>query len=154
MAFVIGFIVLEISELRRQGCFIYFSKWWNVVDTLILATFFVSYVVWAIGWILHGEWKPRSGWFISGDILYACASVMAYFHLLHVFQVNSTLGPLQLSLYKMLKDVLKFLLIFVLLYAAFSTGLVKIYTYYAASQNKIRNENDGHYNDSSHPYAK
>ena len=143
---------MEVVEWLRQGCSIYFSKWWNVADTIILLTFVCSYSVWFIAWLLNGGWKPRSGWFISGDILYACASVMAYFHLLHVFQVNSTLGPLQLSLYKMLKDVVKFLLIFALIYAAFSTGLVKIYTYYVASQNKLRNENDSHY-DSSHPYS-
>ena len=99
MTFIIGFIVLEIAESWRQGCFVYFSKWWNVVDTFILVTFFVSYLVWAIGCFLYREWKPRNRWFISGDILYACASVMAYFHLLHVFQVNSTLGPLQLYPY-------------------------------------------------------
>ena len=99
------------------------------------------------------QWKPRSRAFIAADKLYASASVLAYFHLAHVFQVNSTLGPLQLSLYKMLKDVLKFFLIFLLLYIAFFTGTIKIYTYYIAAQNKLRSQNETQY-DISHPFEK
>ena len=76
--------------------------------------------------------------FIYADGIYASACVVAYFHLAHFFQVNSTLGPLQLSLYKMLRDVLKFLAIFLLLYFAFATGVAKIYSYYVASQIELQ----------------
>ena len=154
LAFVLGFFVVELLEVYRQGLVIYYSKWWNVVDTLIIVTFIVAYVLWLIAWGANdNQWKPRSPEFIWADMIYASASVMAFFHLAHVFQVNSTLGPLQLSLYKMLKDVLKFLLIFLLLYFAFFTGMTKIYTYYVAAQNKLRKQNEVHY-DISHPYEK
>ena len=88
------------------------------------------------------------------DTIYASATVMAFFHLAHVFQVNSVLGPLQLSLYKMLKDVLKFLAVFLLLYIAFATGVAKIYSYYVASQIKLGEMNDSRGFKQSHPYGK
>ena len=138
MHFVLGLLIQEIVEAWRQGAFIYFSKWWNVVDTVIILTFIGAYGLWLIAWGVYGEWKPEKKVFIYADGIYASACVVAYFHLAHFFQVNSTLGPLQLSLYKMLRDVLKFLAIFLLLYFAFSTGVAKIYSYYVASQIELQ----------------
>ena len=86
------------------------------------------------------------------DVLYASATVLAFFHLSHAFQVSSTLGPLQLSLYRMLKDVAKFLFIFLMLFIAFATGLIKIYSYYVVSQVKLREEGESQFQD-FHPYA-
>ncbi|KAL9988580.1 hypothetical protein ACROYT_G003039 [Oculina patagonica] len=154
VVFVAGLIMQEFWEVRKQGIRLYFSKWWNVVDALTLITFFVSYVVWCVPWwFIYGEWQPRSNIFIIADVLYASATVMAYFHLAHFFQVNSTLGPLQLSLYRMLKDVLKFLLVFFMLYFAFASGVVKVYSYYVAAQIKIGDQNNSSHYQDSHPYA-
>ena len=124
LAFVVGLWVQEAMEAYRQGASIYFSKWWNVVDTLIVLTFPLAYIVWFNARIQFKQWKPRETAFIAADAIYSTASVLAYFHLAHIFQVNSVLGPLQLSLYRMLKDVLKFLVIFFLLYIAFATGVI------------------------------
>ena len=155
LAFVVGLFLQEALEATRQGFVNYFSKWWNVVDTLIVFTFLLSYTVWLSAWGYYGrEWKPRKYAFVVADTIYASATVMAFFHLAHVFQVNSVLGPLQLSLYKMLKDVLKFLAIFLLLYIAFATGVAKIYSYYVASQIKLGELNDSQGYEASHPYGK
>ena len=153
LLFVVGQFLQVAFKSRRQGFLNYTSKWWNVVDTLIVLTFLLSYTVWLSAWGYYGEWKPKKSAFIVADVFYASATVMAFFHLAHVFQINSVLGPLQLSLYKMLKDVLKFLVIFLLLYIAFVTGLAKIYTYYVASQIKLRELDDSHDYNTSHPYA-
>ena len=154
LVFVVGLFLQEALEASRQGLLNYFSKWWNVVDTLIVFTFLLSYAVWLCAWGYYGEWKPRKSAFIVADTFYASAAVMAFFHLAHVFQVNSVLGPLQLSLYKMLKDVLKFLAVFLLLYIAFATGVAKIYSYYVASQIKLGELNDSRGYKPSHPYGK
>ena len=153
-AFVVGLFLQEASEASRQGFFNYISKWWNIIDTFIVLLFLLAYTVWLSAWGYYGEWKPRKSAFIVSDTIYASATVMAFFHLTHVFQVNSVLGPLQLSLYKMLKDVLKFLSIFLLLYIAFASGVAKIYSYYVASQIKLRKLNDSHGYKASHPYDK
>ena len=141
LAFVVGLLVQEAMEAYRQGASIYFSKWWNVVDTLIVLTFPLAYIVWFTAWFrCGGVWKPRETAFIVADAIYSTASVLAYFHLAHIFQVNSVLGPLQLSLYRMLKDVLKFLAIFFLLYIAFATGVINTYSYYVVSQKQLKDD--------------
>ena len=69
---------------------------------------------------------------------------------LFVWQVDSVLGPLQLSLYKMLGDVWKFLLLFLVLHLSFSTGLTKMYSYYVASQVELHRQNMTHYEKTHH----
>lgn len=154
LAFVLGLLLQECLEAHRQGFYIYISKWWNVVDTLIIVTFLTSYAVWLLAWTYyHRIWMPRESAFVVADVLYASAIVVAYFHLTHIFQVDSVLGPLQLSLYKMLKDVRRFLLIFLVLYISFVTGVVKVYSYYVASQTKLQKMNASYFEE-SHPYTK
>lgn len=151
---MLGLLLQESLEARRQGFYVYMSKWWNVVDTLIIFTFLVAYAVWLLAWMYYGKlWKPRKSAFIVANVLYASATVVAYFHLTHIFQVDSVLGPLQLSLYKMLKDVCRFLFIFLVLFISFVTGVVKVYSYYVASQIKLRKQNHTSYEE-SHSYAK
>ena len=153
LSFVLGLLLQEFLEAQRQGFYVYMSKWWNVVDTLIIVTFLASYAVWLLSWFYYGKWKPRKAAFIVADVLYASATVIAYFHLTHIFQVDSVLGPLQLSLYKMLKDVRRFFVIFLLLYVSFVNGIVKVYSYYIASQIELRRRNITNYEE-SHSYAK
>ncbi|KAJ7377775.1 Short transient receptor putative channel 4 [Desmophyllum pertusum] len=152
LSFVLGLLLQEFQEAQRQGFYVYMSKWWNVVDTLIIVTFLASYAVWLLSWFHYGKWKPRKAAFIVADVLYASATVIAYFHLTHIFQVDSVLGPLQLSLYKMLKDVRRFFVIFLLLYVSFVNGIVKVYSYYIASQIELRRRNITNYEE-SHSYA-
>ena len=152
--FVIGLLIQEFMEACKQGPFIYFSKWWNVVDTVIILTFIVAFLMWKSARFVYGEWRPEKKLFIVADAIYASASIVAYFHLAHFFQVSSTLGPLQLSLYKMLRDVLKFLAIFLLLYFAFATGVAKIYSYYVASEIELQKQDTRTtYYQVSHPFA-
>ena len=68
-------------------------------------------------------------------------------------QVDSVLGPLQLSLYRMLNDVFHFLLLFLVLYLSFATGLAKIYRYYVASQLELKKRNETHHEE-THPYTR
>ena len=68
-------------------------------------------------------------------------------------QVDSVLGPLQLSLYRMLNDVFHFLLLFLVLYLSFATGLAKIYRYYVASQLELKKRNETHHEE-THAYTR
>ena len=64
---------------------------------------------------------------------------------------------MQLCLFNMLKDVIKFLAIISVLFFAFVTGLTKIYSYYIQSEKELQiqdKENIAiHYN-TKHSYAK
>ncbi|XP_068731946.1 short transient receptor potential channel 6-like [Montipora capricornis] len=153
LGFVVGLLVQEFLEFWREGCFVYFSKWWNVVDTMIILLFASAYSIWLISFAYYGkQWKPEKISFIIADVFFSSGIAMAFFHLTHIFQVDSVLGPLQLSLYRMLRDIWKFLLLFLLLYISFATGLTKMYSYYVASQIKLEQRNMTHY-EKWHPYA-
>ncbi|XP_067017229.1 short transient receptor potential channel 5-like isoform X1 [Acropora muricata] len=148
LAFVLGFLVQEVVAVSREGFHVYKSKWWNVVDSLIILAFVVSYVIWYSG----NKWNPENVTFVVADVIFSSAIVMSFFHLTHIFQVNSVLGPLQLSLYRMLNDVFHFLLLFLVLYLSFATGLAKIYRYYVASQLELKKRNETHHEE-THPYT-
>ena len=88
--FVVGLLLQEIWEVPKQGFRIYFSKWWNIVDTITLSLFLAAYIVWLLTWLsVYEEWQPRKNAFIVADVLYASATVLAFFHLSHAFQVCS-----------------------------------------------------------------
>ncbi|PFX26205.1 short transient receptor potential channel 4-like isoform X1 [Stylophora pistillata] len=134
--FTIGLVLQEFLEAKKQGIHFYFSNWWKKMHILTLVTFAVSYIVWLAAWVHFGEWKPRGIPFIVADVFYATGTVMAFFHFTYIFQVSSTLGPLQLSLYRMLKDICRFLIIYFTLFLAFGAGLVKLFSYYVSSRYK------------------
>lgn len=56
------------------------------------------------------------------------AFLVSFFHLSNSLQVNSGIGPLQLSLMKMCQDVGKFLLLFLLVFLSFSMAIRKVYS--------------------------
>ena len=148
-------------ELWGQGRLNYFSKWWNVIDLVMASAFLISYIVWGSAWLTYRRWRPQSPSFILSALIYASACVVAFFHLGRFFQVSSTLGPMQLCLFNMLKDVINFLAIISVLFFAFVTGVAKIYSYYIQSEKELQKQDNGatqengtiHY-ETSHPYAK
>ena len=90
LAFVLGLLVQEVLASCREGCFIYFSKWWNVVDTMIVVLFALAYAMWGISYAYFGrQWKPENNAFITADVLFSSGIIMAFFHLTHIFQVRA-----------------------------------------------------------------
>ena len=152
LVFVIGVCSKQILKMCRQGTCFFFSKWWNVVGAFAVLFFVSAYIIWFSASAHYGGWKPRKGSFVIADVVFGSATILTYFHFTYVFLVSSVLGPLQMSLYKMLKDVLKFLLIFLLLLIAFTNGVAKVYTYYVASQIHLRRQNDTQF-DPVHPFS-
>ena len=72
----------------REGCFIYFSKWWNVMDTMIVLLFGLAYATWGISYAYFGgQWKPEKTAFITSDVLFSSGIILAFFRLTHIFQV-------------------------------------------------------------------
>ena len=54
----------------------------------------------------------------------------------------------------MLKDVGRFLFIYLLLYLSFATGVVKVYSFYVTSQIELQKQNMTSDPQDSHPYDK
>ena len=70
------------------------------------------------------------------------AIVVSFFHALNAFQLNSYLGPLQLSLYKLFGDVLKFLLFFGMIFLSFGLGIRRLYSHYLVTQRHFVQKNE------------
>ncbi|CAL1572121.1 unnamed protein product [Knipowitschia caucasica] len=71
-------------------------------------------------------WHPT----LVAEALFAISNIFSSLRLIALFTANSHLGPLQISLGRMLLDILKFLFIYCLVLLAFANGLNQLYFYY------------------------
>ncbi|XP_016381491.1 short transient receptor potential channel 4-like [Sinocyclocheilus rhinocerous] len=83
-------------------------------------------------WVM---WHPA----LVGEALFAIANIFSSLRLISLFTANSHLGPLQISLGRMLLDILKFLFIYCLVLLAFANGLNQLYFYYETDGRIINN---------------
>uniref|UniRef100_A0A671WLU2 Transient receptor potential cation channel, subfamily C, member 4a n=1 Tax=Sparus aurata TaxID=8175 RepID=A0A671WLU2_SPAAU len=70
------------------------------------------------------------------EAVFAIANIFSSLRLISLFTANSHLGPLQISLGRMLLDILKFLFIYCLVLLAFANGLNQLYFYYETKAEK------------------
>ena len=63
-------------------------------------------------------WDPM----LISEGLFAAANIFSNLKLVYIFSVNPYLGPLQVSLSRMVMDILKFMTLFILVLFAFSCG--------------------------------
>ena len=66
---------------------------------------------------------------ISG--LFGAGMISSYLKLINIFSINPYLGPLQVSLGKMIVDICQFLVLYVLVLFSFGCGLNQLLWYYA-----------------------
>ncbi|XP_065172806.1 transient receptor potential-gamma protein-like, partial [Atheta coriaria] len=86
-------------------------------------------------------WDPM----LISEGLFSAANIFSSLKLVYIFSVNPHLGPLQVSLSRMVMDIMKFFFLYVLVLFAFSCGLNQLLWYYAeAERYKCPTE---------HPYA-
>lgn len=79
---------------------------------------------------------PREKWpaydpNLVAEAMFAAANIFSSLKLIYMFTVNPYLGPLQISLGRMLMDIFKFFVIFLLVLFSFACGLNHLYWYYA-----------------------
>uniref|UniRef100_A0A3B3X3X0 Transient receptor ion channel domain-containing protein n=1 Tax=Poecilia mexicana TaxID=48701 RepID=A0A3B3X3X0_9TELE len=137
LPWVIGFIWAEIKQMWESGLKDYMDDWWNIMDfimnSLYLATISLKIVAYAK---VICSLKPRDSWemlhpTLIAEALFAIANIFSTLRLISLFTANSHLGPLQISLGRMLLDILKFLFIYCLVLLAFANGLNQLYYFYA-----------------------
>uniref|UniRef100_A0A8C7LZ41 Transient receptor potential cation channel subfamily C member 6 n=1 Tax=Oncorhynchus mykiss TaxID=8022 RepID=A0A8C7LZ41_ONCMY len=81
------------------------------------------------------SWLPSDPQLIS-EGLYAVAVVLSFSRIAYILPANESFGPLQISLGRTVKDILKFMVIFILVFLAFMIGMFNLYSYYlGAKQN-------------------
>ncbi|NWZ69219.1 TRPC5 protein, partial [Acrocephalus arundinaceus] len=92
--------------------------------------------------------RPREEWemwhpTLIAEALFAISNILSSLRLISLFTANSHLGPLQISLGRMLLDILKFLFIYCLVLLAFANGLNQLYFYYETSASEEPNNCKG-----------
>lgn len=102
-----------------------------VMNSLYLATISLKIVA----FVKYSALNPRESWdmwhpTLVAEALFAIANIFSSLRLISLFTANSHLGPLQISLGRMLLDILKFLFIYCLVLLAFANGLNQLYFYY------------------------
>ncbi|KAK7469918.1 hypothetical protein BaRGS_00036081 [Batillaria attramentaria] len=69
---------------------------------------------------------------LVAEAMFAAANIFSSLKLIYMFTVNPSLGPLQISLGRMILDIFKFFVIFLLVLFSFACGLNHLYWYYAS----------------------
>ncbi|XP_048839417.1 short transient receptor potential channel 6-like isoform X2 [Brienomyrus brachyistius] len=165
ISWVIGMIWAECKEIWSQGPREYLLEPWNLLDFGMLAIFVASFIArfmafWhacvAQGYVdrhytdlsnitlpfeieyyrlARNKWLPSDPQIVS-EALYAVAVVLSFSRIAYILPANESLGPLQISLGRTVKDIFKFMVIFILVFLAFMIGMFNLYSYYlGAKQN-------------------
>ncbi|XP_060910857.1 short transient receptor potential channel 6a [Labrus mixtus] len=165
ISWVMGMIWAEVKEIWSQGPGEYLLEPWNFLDFGMLAIFLASFscrfstlrhahiaqtyvlthYTTLINVTLPSEiryftlariyWMPSDPQLVS-EGLYAIAVVLSFSRIAYILPANESFGPLQISLGRTVKDIFKFMVIFILVFLAFMIGMFNLYSYYlGAKQN-------------------
>ncbi|XP_018009599.1 transient receptor potential protein [Hyalella azteca] len=142
--YIVGFIWAEIKSLWQAGIVDYLKDLWNIID-YITNFFFVNWILLRMtAWLLTQKelavglnpYYPRELWhpfdpLLLSEGMFGAANVFSFLKLVHTFSVNPHLGPLQISLGRMVFDIIKFFFIYTLVLFAYGCGLNNLLWYYA-----------------------
>ncbi|KAJ8256651.1 hypothetical protein COCON_G00188030 [Conger conger] len=165
ISWVIGMIWAECKEIWSLGPREYLLEPWNLLDFGMLAIFVSSFIARFMAfWHAHSaqtyvnkhytdlsnitlpfhieyyrlariKWAPSDPQLIS-EGLYAIAVVLSFSRIAYILPANESFGPLQISLGRTVKDIFKFMVIFLMVFLAFMIGMFNLYSYYlGAKQN-------------------
>ncbi|XP_075887534.1 short transient receptor potential channel 6a [Nelusetta ayraudi] len=165
ISWVMGMIWAEVKEIWSQGPGEYLLEPWNFLDFGMLAIFLASFSC-RFSALRHAasaqtyvrtryatlsnitlppeihyftlarvSWLPSDPQLVS-EGLYAVAVVLSFSRIAYILPANESFGPLQISLGRTVKDIFKFMVIFILVFLAFMIGMFNLYSYYlGAKQN-------------------
>ncbi|XP_011503565.1 PREDICTED: transient receptor potential-gamma protein isoform X1 [Ceratosolen solmsi marchali] len=152
LAWVSGLIWSEVKQLWDVGLEEYVNDMWNVIDfvtnSLYVATVALRVVAYyrvqkenegqVYGTIIELQREQWDTWdpMLISEGLFSAANIFSSLKLVYIFSVNPHLGPLQVSLSRMVMDIMKFFFLYVLVLFAFSCGLNQLLWYYADMEKK------------------
>ncbi|KAG7190878.1 hypothetical protein KM043_006939 [Ampulex compressa] len=141
---ILAVYVLSFSWAVIRLCILHGPKkffrtpwyWYEIIMIMLFILTFLFWITAALDVKITGQVElERKYWHkydptLIAEGIYCLATIMAFFRLMFICQLDYDLGPLQLSLGKMTKDVGKFIVLFSIIIFAFSAGLCKLYQYY------------------------
>ncbi|VVD01668.1 unnamed protein product, partial [Leptidea sinapis] len=145
IVYIASLIWGEIRSLWSGGLVEYISDLWNIVD-FITNMFYISWIILRVSlpnlcnlnFNIHqyfqrdyhsgkDPWYPRERWdsfdpMLLSEGAFAAGMIFSFLKLVHIFSINPHLGPLQVSLGRMILDILKFFFVYMLVLFAFGCG--------------------------------
>ena len=151
---VIGITVQEIKHVLQQGKERYLLAWWHLAVIPMIMCYIISAVLWIVGYVFiaseSGSWTVLLGstslapyhLLLLSNSFYSFAVVLTFFEASHVLLVNSTMGPLKLSLMNMFRDIMKFFALCALNVFAFTLAFRKLYSQYVQTSTEVTKNNN------------
>ncbi|XP_028372719.1 putative short transient receptor potential channel 2-like protein isoform X2 [Phyllostomus discolor] len=154
MIWVTGFLWFECKEVWIEGLRSYFLDWWNFLDMVILSLYLAAF---ALRLLLAGlahvhcrdapsgaachyftsaersEWRTEDPQFLA-EVLFAITSMLSFTRLAYILPAHESLGTLQISIGKMIDDMIRFMFILMIILTAFLCGLNNIYVPYQETE--------------------
>ncbi|XP_062332517.1 short transient receptor potential channel 3 [Osmerus eperlanus] len=81
----------------------------------------------------RARWSPSDPQLIS-EGLYSIAVVLSFLRIAYILPANESFGPLQISLGRTVKDIFKFMVLFIMVFLAFMIGMFILYSYYLGAK--------------------
>ncbi|KAH0514487.1 Short transient receptor potential channel 2 [Microtus ochrogaster] len=128
MIWVTGFLWFECKEVWIEGLRSYLLDWWNFLDVVILSLYLASF---ALRLLLAGlaymhcqeasdsatchyftaaersEWRTEDPQFLA-EVLFAVTSMLSFTRLAYILPAHESLGTLQISIGRMIDDMIRF----------------------------------------------
>uniref|UniRef100_A0A3Q3KUE4 Transient receptor potential cation channel, subfamily C, member 6b n=1 Tax=Labrus bergylta TaxID=56723 RepID=A0A3Q3KUE4_9LABR len=163
ISWVIGKICEECKDIWSQDIREYMSEPWNLLDFSISTIFMTSFIARLMAFwhaysaqcyvdehynglanmtlpseiqyfqLARVNWMPSDPQLIS-EGLYAIAVVLSFSRIAYILPANESFGPLQISLGRTVKDIFKFMVIFITVFVAFMVGMFNLYSYYLGAK--------------------
>ncbi|CAG5116513.1 unnamed protein product, partial [Candidula unifasciata] len=135
---IIGMVCQECNQIYYKGFVEHMLDFYNLLDFAVLSIYIAIFtmkfwVIYKVQLFLPADriyWIP----FDPMNVLegtFAIANILSFFRISYLLPANEILGPLQISLGRMMKDIAKFLALFVLVILAFMVGLHNLFWYYS-----------------------
>lgn len=139
LLWVVALIWAEVKQVRVLGMNYYKADMWNILDSVASGFYIGTIILRIISYVESNEASnevAREHWHaydptLLSEGLFAAATIFSALKLVYIFSVNPYLGPLQISLGRMIIDILRFSWIYMLVLFSFACGMNQLLWYYA-----------------------
>ena len=120
---------------------------WNLADIFCIGSFLNWIGLRAVAWLIVQKeqwdglaaeeiWRPREEWhplepMLLADAMFGAGMIASYLKMVHILSINPHLGPLQIAVAKMIIDIIKWMVFYLLVVFAFGCGMNQLMWYYA-----------------------
>ncbi|XP_028322371.1 short transient receptor potential channel 2-like isoform X2 [Gouania willdenowi] len=157
MVWVVGFFWYECKEVWIEGLRSYFRDKWNCLDVMVLSMYLASFtlrvVIMLKGLFLcqdqnqnqdvseecayftqtvRDQWRQEDPQLVA-ELLFAVTSMLSFTRLASILPAHETMGTLQISIGKMINDMMRFMSILMIIGTAFLCGINNVYAPYVIS---------------------